>query len=86
MKQIYDEENLQPPAESVEFLEYVTKHQQKVELHKRRMISLSKFVLAVGVCALSFMAYRYYVYSTYEHRYSGRNHKLGASKENEVYS
>jgi hypothetical protein len=27
MKQIYDEENLQAPAESVEFLEYVTKHQ-----------------------------------------------------------
>ena len=33
MKKIIDEENLDSPKDSVEFLQYVKKHQQKVKQH-----------------------------------------------------
>ena len=37
LKQIIDEENLDSPVNSVEFLQYVQKHQKKVEVQKKRL-------------------------------------------------
>ena len=81
MKKIMDEENLDSPQDSVEFLEYVKKHQNKVDHHKRRLHRFSRFMFVLGVSALGYMAFRYFVHSSRMHEtsYSGRNHRLGAS-------
>ena len=83
MKKIMDEENLDTPKDSVEFLEYVKKHQGKVDHHKRRLHRFSRFIMAVGIGALGVMAFRHFVHTQRIHstEFSGRSHRLGASNE-----
>ena len=83
MRKIMDEENLDSPQDSVEFLEYVKKHQNKVDHHKHRVHRFSKFVMFLGVSALSFMAFRHFVHASRVHstEFSGQSHRLGASND-----
>ena len=83
MKKIMDEENLDSPQDSVEFLEHVRKHQNKLDHHKKRLHHFSKFIMFLGIGALSFMAFRHFVHAKRVHssEYSGQSHKLGASNE-----
>lgn len=90
MKKIMDEENLDSPQDSVEFLEYVKKHQSKVDQHQKKVQRFSKFVMILGLGALSFMAFRYFVHTKRVHsaEFGGQNHRLGASNtdfESEAY-
>jgi len=83
MKKIMDEENLDAPSDSVEFLEYVKKHQGKVDHHRRRLHLCSRFIMVLGVAALGFMAFRHFVHTQRIHssEFSGQSHRLGASKD-----
>jgi len=78
-----DEENLDAPQDSVEFLEYVQKHQSKVDHHKNRLHKLSKLIMFLGVSAIGFMAFRHFVHARRIHssEFSGQGHRLGASNE-----
>ena len=92
LKQIIDEENLDSPVNSVEFLQYVQKHQKKVEVQKKRLSTISRALMILGIGALSVMAYRFFMstrVSEPKHNFSGKHHRLGASNdtaEAEVYS
>ena len=81
LKQIVDEENLESPVNSVEFLQDVKKHQKKVETQKQRLATMSRALMFVGVGAIALMTYRYFMSARVEeyHTYSGRQHRLGAS-------
>lgn len=57
LKQIVDEENLDSPQNSVEFLQYIQKHQAKTEKSRQTLHSVSKALLVVGVGALAYMGY-----------------------------
>lgn len=89
MKKIIDEESLDHPQDSVEFLEYMKKHQEKTDGHKRRLHKLSKILLFVGVAALGVMAFKHLTHSgrsrhhqgSQDDGYSGKHHKLGASAD-----
>lgn len=86
IKQIIEEENLETPSESVEFLQYVKKHQKKVEHHKQTMHSFNKMVFAAGIAGLGYMAVRHFGHSEQmhgdeDHSYSGSGHRLGAANE-----
>lgn len=86
IKQIIEEENLETPSESVEFLQYVKKHQKKVEHHKRSMYNFHKMLFVFGVAALGYMTIRHFGHAERMHgdednSYSGRDHRLGASNE-----
>ena len=87
VKKIIEEEDLETPAESVEYLEYVQRHQKKVEHHRRRMHRFHKILFAVGIGALGYMFIRHYAHNQRMHEeadetiYAGRNHRLGASND-----
>ncbi len=88
MKQIIDEENLDSPKNSVEFLEYVKKHGKKVKQHKKRLHRVSKLLLIIGAASLGYFALRHFIHRQRMHGdkhhgndYSGRDHRLGASAE-----
>lgn len=81
-KQIIDEENLDSPANSVEFLEYVKKHQQTVKNHQQRVSKCSKVLMCAGVAVLGFTAFKYFMHTRHsESGYGSKNHRLGASGE-----
>lgn len=86
MKKIIDEENLDAPKDSVEFIQYVRKHGKKVQHHKKRLHRLSKLLMFVGVAALGYFALRHFihrerVHGKHDQHFSGKSHKLGASAE-----
>jgi hypothetical protein len=83
MKKIIDVENLNSPQDSVEFLEYIKKHQNKVDQHGKSLHSFSKFIMFLGLGALAMMTFRYFMHSSRVHSsdFSGNSHRLGASKE-----
>ncbi len=80
MKQLVDEENLDSPVNSVEFLQYVQKHQKKVQAQKQRLSTVSRGLMIVGVGAISLMAYRYFMSATVEEA-PRQHHRLAASNE-----
>ena len=82
-KAIIDEENLEAPQDSVEFLQYLKKHQKKVEHHKQRVHTFSKGMMFLGIGALAYVAYCFMFQSQHQqhHRYSGKHHRLGASMD-----
>lgn len=90
MKKMIEEENLDRPQDSVEFLQYVQKHQTKVENHRGRVHKLSKVMMVVGICGMGYMAYKHMTHSSgrhhqnRDHHYSGNGHRLGASNEASV--
>ena len=82
LKQIVDEENLESPVNSVEFLQYVKKHQQKVETQKQRLATMSRALMFIGVAGIALVVYRSVMSARAEEHhttYSGRQHRLGAS-------
>jgi len=93
MKRIVEEEGLDQPKNSVEFLEYVKGHQEKTRHHKRRLHKCSRILLVVGVVMLAYMGLRHWVHKRnmhrierkqyheedHEERYGSRHHRLGAS-------
>mmetsp|Transcript_20161 Transcript_20161/g.24879 ORF Transcript_20161/g.24879 Transcript_20161/m.24879 type:complete len:152 (-) Transcript_20161:1306-1761(-) len=92
MKRIVEEENLDQPKNSVEFLEYVQKHQKKTHHHKRRLHKCSRVLMFVGVAMLASLVVRHMLHTrnmqrierrqyedSRERQYSGRHHRLGAS-------
>ena len=82
LKKIVEEENLDRPKDSVEFLQYVKKHQKKVDTHRRRVHSMSKGLMLLGFAGMAFMAYNWWTRPVHhEKHYSGKNHRLGASAE-----
>ena len=62
MKQVIENENLDAPADSVKFLEYMKKHEEKVNHHKHRVHKLSKLLFVIGIAAIVYMGVRYAVH------------------------
>ena len=83
LKKIVEDENLDRPKDSVEFLQYVKKHQKKVDTHRRRVHTMSKGLMVLGFAGMAFMAYNWWTRPVHHHEkhYSGKNHRLGASAE-----
>ena len=94
MKQVIENENLDAPADSVKFLEYMQKHEEKVNHHKKRVHRMSKMMMVIGIAMMVYMGVRYCIHEkrmeeyanegkTYNkhHKYSGKHHKLGAINE-----
>jgi uncharacterized membrane protein YidH (DUF202 family) len=85
MKKVIEDHNLDAPADSVEFLQYAQKHQEKVQHHKRRLHGISKVLMVVGCCALGYMAFRHFTHKKRMHDHHSNNQhghfKLGASNE-----
>jgi len=84
-----DEENLDEPKNSVEFLEHCKRHERKTRHHKHRLHRCSRVLMVIAVVMLGYFAVRHFVHKRNMHRieererdqYSGRNHRLGASAE-----
>jgi hypothetical protein len=90
MKRVVEEEGLDHPKDSVEFLEYVKNHDKKTRHHRHRLHKCSKILMVVGAVMLGYMVVRHMVHKRNMHRienhqqeneYSGRNHRLGASAQ-----
>jgi len=91
MRRIVEEENLDHPKDSVEFLEHVKNHEKKTRHHKHRLHKCSKILLIVGVVMLGYMGLRHMVHKRNMHRierdqneeehFGGRRHRLGASAQ-----
>ena len=60
LKQIMEQEGLETPKESVEFLEYYQKHTKKVEAFRKRLHTFSYVLCALGVSAFAFAAYKHF--------------------------
>jgi len=69
MKKIVDEENLDSPKESVEFLEHCKKHDRKTRHHKSRLHKCSRVLMMLSVVMLATMAVRHYVHKRNVHRF-----------------
>ena len=61
VKKVIESENLDAPADSVKFLESMQKHEEKTNHHKKRVHRFSKLLFVIGIAALVFMMYRYFV-------------------------
>lgn len=58
------------------------KHQAKVEVHRKRVHTMSKGLMVLGCCGLAFAAYRFMMQSSSaKPHYGAKSHKLGASSE-----
>ena len=82
IKQVIEEENLDAPADSVKFLEYMQKHEEKVNHHKKRVHKLSKLLFVIGIAAMVYMTFRYCVHEKRMQEYANED----KSHETQSYS
>jgi len=73
MKQIVDEENLDAPKESVEFLEHVKQHGKKTRHHKHRFHKCSRILMVIAVAMLGYLVVRHVVHKRNVHRYERKH-------------
>ena len=77
MKQIIEEENLDAPADSVKFLEYMQKHEEKVKHHKHRVHRLSRLLFVIGIASMIYMGVRHCIHEKrmQEYQNEGKTHE-----------
>ena len=73
--QIIMKENLETPAESVEFLEYFHSHSKRVDTLQLRLKMISKFCIALGCLGLLFLSYNVF-HATAESKMQARHPML----------
>jgi len=82
MKEIIENENLDAPADSVKFLEYMQKHEEKVNHHKKRVHKLSKLLFVIGIASMVYMGVRYCIHEKRMEEYANE----GKTHEKQNYS